>query len=199
MTLTTTTAVTRADETSAPSLEVLAARWSPRSYDPTAVIDEQALASVLEAGRWSPSMANTQPWRFIVARRGTEAFDKIVSNLMGFNQAWTPNASVLIVNVAETTDPDGKPRALANYDLGQAVAHMSVQAHHEGLHVHQMSGIIAEGLRDAFSIPENLTAITVTALGTVDAPEALGEEGAIAREKAPRERLALDEIVLVNE
>ncbi|PPF60549.1 nitroreductase [Clavibacter michiganensis] len=199
MTLTTTTAVTRADETSAPILEVLAARWSPRSYDPTAVIDEQALASVLEAGRWSPSMANTQPWRFIVARRGTEAFDKIVSNLMGFNQAWTPNASVLIVNVAETTDPDGKPRALANYDLGQAVAHMSVQAHHEGLHVHQMSGIIAEGLRDAFSIPENLTAITVTALGTVDAPEALGEEGAIAREKAPRERLALDEIVLVNE
>ncbi|KQM59437.1 nitroreductase family protein [Agreia sp. Leaf210] len=199
MTLTTTTAVTRADETSAPILEVLAARWSPRSYDPTAVIDEQALASVLEAGRWSPSMANTQPWRFIVARRGTEAFDKIVSNLMGFNQAWTPNASVLIVNVAETTDPDGKPRALANYDLGQAVAHMSVQAHHEGLHVHQMSGIIAEGLRDAFSIPENLTAITVTALGTVDAPEALGEEGAIAREKAPRERLALDELVLVNE
>lgn len=199
MTLTTTTAVTRADETSAPILEVLAARWSPRSYDPTAVIDQQALASVLEAGRWSPSMANTQPWRFIVARRGTEAFDKIVSNLMGFNQAWTPNASVLIVNVAETTDPDGKPRALANYDLGQAVAHMSVQAHHEGLHVHQMSGIIAEGLRDAFSIPENLTAITVTALGTVDAPEALGEEGAIAREKAPRERLALDEIVLVNE
>ena len=199
MTLTTTTAVTRADETSAPILEVLAARWSPRSYDPTAVIDEQALASVLEAGRWSPSMANTQPWRFIVARRGTEAFDKIVSNLMGFNQAWTPNASVLIVNVAETTDPDGKPRALANYDLGQAVAHMSVQAHHEGLHVHQMSGIIAEGLRDAFSIPENLTAITVTALGTVDAPEALGEEGAIAREKAPRERLGLDEIVLVNE
>ena len=199
MTLTTTTAVTRADETSAPILEVLAARWSPRSYDPTVAIDEQALASVLEAGRWSPSMANTQPWRFIVARRGTEAFDKIVSNLMGFNQAWTPNASVLIVNVAETTDPDGKPRALANYDLGQAVAHMSVQAHHEGLHVHQMSGIIAEGLRDAFSIPENLTAITVTALGTVDAPEALGEEGAIAREKAPRERLALDEIVLVNE
>lgn len=199
MTLTTTTAVTRADETSAPILEVLAARWSPRSYDPTAVIDEQALASVLEAGRWSPSMANTQPWRFIVARRGTEAFDKIVSNLMGFNQAWTPNASVLIVNVAETTDPDGKPRALANYDLGQAVAHMSVQAHHEGLHVHQMSGIIAEGLRDAFSIPENLTAITVTALGTVDAPEALGEEGAIAREKAPRERVGLDELVLVNE
>ncbi|MBF4634943.1 nitroreductase family protein [Agreia pratensis] len=199
MTLTTTTAVTRADETSAPILEVLAARWSPRSYDPTVAIDEQALASVLEAGRWSPSAANTQPWRFIVARRGSEAFDKIVSNLMGFNQAWTPNAAALIVNLAETTDPDGKPRPMASYDLGQAVAHMSVQAHHEGLHVHQMSGIIAEGLRDAFSIPENFTALTVTALGTIDSPEALGEEGAIAREKAPRERFPLDELVLVNE
>jgi nitroreductase len=199
MTLTTTTAVTRADETSAPILEVLAARWSPRSYDPTVTIDEGSLTAVLEAGRWSPSAANTQPWRFIVARRGTEAFEKIVSNLMGFNQAWTPNAAALIVNLAETIDPDGKPRPMAAYDLGQAVAHMSVQAHHEGLHVHQMSGIIADGLRDAFSIPETLTALTVTALGTIDAPEALGEEGAIAREKAPRERFPLDEIVLVNE
>jgi nitroreductase len=199
MSLTTTTAVTRANETSAPILEVLAARWSPRSYDPTVAIDERALASVLEAGRWSPSAANTQPWRFIVARRGSEAFDKIVSNLMGFNQAWTPNASALIVNLAETIDPDGKPRGTAAYDLGQAVAHMSIQAHHEGLHVHQMSGIIADGLRDAFALPETLTPLTVTALGTIDAPEALGEEGAIAREKAPRERFPLDEIVLVNE
>ncbi|WP_374947501.1 nitroreductase family protein [Agreia sp.] len=199
MTLTTTTSVARASETSAPILEVLAARWSPRSYDPSVAIDETALASILEAGRWSPSASNTQPWRFIVARRGTPAFDSIVSNLMGFNQAWTPNAAVLIVNLAETADLDGKPRGLASYDLGQAVAHMSIQAHHEGLHVHQMGGIIADGLRDAFSIPENLTPLTVTALGTLDTPEALGEEGAIAREKAPRERFPLDEIVLVNE
>jgi nitroreductase len=199
MTLTTTTSVARATETSAPILEVLAARWSPRSYDPTVAIDERALASILEAGRWTPSAANTQPWRFIVARRGTAAFEKIVSNLMGFNQAWTPNASVLIVNLAETLDADGKPRPVAAYDLGQAVAHMTVQAQHEGLHVHQMSGIVADGLRDAFEIPENLTPVTVTALGTLDSPEALGEEGAIAREKAPRERFPLEEIVLVNE
>jgi nitroreductase len=199
MTLTTTTEVTRATETSAPILDVLAARWSPRSYDPTVAIDERALASVLEAGRWSPSAANSQPWRFIVARRGTAAFDTIVSNLMGFNQAWTPNAAALIVNLAETLDADGKPRGTAAYDLGQAVAHMTVQAQYEGLHAHQMSGIVAEGLREAFSIPENLTALTVTALGTLDTPEALGEEGAIAREKAPRERFPLEEIVLVNE
>ncbi|CAD6007031.1 nitroreductase family protein [Agreia sp. COWG] len=198
MTLMSTTTVARAEETSAPILEVLAARWSPRSYNPAVAIDETALASILEAGRWSPSAMNLQPWRFIVARRGTAEFDSIVANLMGFNQSWTPNAAVLIVNLVETIDADGKPIGTASYDLGQAVAHMSVQAQHEGLYVHQMAGIVADGLREAFSIPENLTALTVSALGTLDTPEALGDEGAIAREKAPRERLALDSILFVN-
>src|SRR4051794_24328430 len=78
-------ATTRAAETSAPLLPALAERWSPRSFDPAVGIDDVTLRSALEAARWSPSAANTQPWRFIVARRGTAAFDTIVANLAGFN------------------------------------------------------------------------------------------------------------------
>ena len=67
----------RIAQTSTPISEVLANRFSPRAYDAAAAVDETKLVAALEAARWSPSAANTQPWRFIVARRGTPQFDAI--------------------------------------------------------------------------------------------------------------------------
>ncbi|MFM9597024.1 nitroreductase family protein, partial [Streptomyces scabiei] len=65
-----TSVTTRTADTDAPILDVLAERWSTRVFAPTAPVDEAALASALEAARWAPSANNTQPWRFVVARRG---------------------------------------------------------------------------------------------------------------------------------
>ena len=197
MSLSTSTTPDRTAETSTPLLEVLAERWSPRSYDSSAPVDEQKLTAALEAARWSPSAGNSQPWRFIVARRGTAEFDTVAANLMGFNQAWAGTAGVLIVNLAEVVDADGNERPWAKYDLGQAVAHLSVQAHHDGLFAHQMGGFVADGLRAAFEIPERFAPISVTALGTLGEPDALPEP-LREREVAPRVRIALDEILLVN-
>ncbi|MDF2444250.1 MAG: hypothetical protein JWR01_2453 [Subtercola sp.] len=194
MTLTDSTLV-RTAETSAPILDVLAERWSPRSFDETAEVSETALRSALEAARWSASASNTQPWKFIVGRRGTPTFDLINENLMGFNQVWTPNASVLIVNIAEVVDAEGKPRRWGTYDLGQAVANLVVQAHADGLHVHQMGGIEVEGLRAAFDLGERWEPMTVTALGVVAPADRLADEKTRAREVAPRVRKPLDEIV----
>ncbi|MFF1632693.1 nitroreductase family protein [Leifsonia sp. NPDC058248] len=188
---------TRAADRAIQLLPVLAGRWSPRSFDSTAVIDEDKLTAALEAARWSPSAANSQPWRFIVARRGTTAFDTVVANLVGFNAAWAGSASVLIVALAETVDTDGKERRWATYDLGQAVAHLSVQAHHDGLHVHQMGGFDAQGLRAAFDIDERFVPVSVTALGTLGDPDALPEP-LRERELAPRTRVPLNDIVVVD-
>ncbi|KQQ06207.1 MULTISPECIES: nitroreductase family protein [unclassified Rathayibacter] len=188
----------RTASTSAPILEVLAERWSPRSYDSSAEIPAETLTSLLEAARWSPSASNTQPWRFIVARRGTPEFDRIVENLMGFNAAWAGSAAALIVALTETVDAEGKARPWAVYDLGQAVAHLSVQAHHEGLHVHQMAGFEKDGIRAAFGVDERFDPVTVAAVGVLAAPEALENDTLREREVAPRTRLALDEIVLVQ-
>src|SRR5829696_2955681 len=73
----TATVIDRTASTESPVLDVLAGRWSPRAYDVDAPIDETKLASALEAARWSPSANNTQPWRFIVARRGTAAHTRV--------------------------------------------------------------------------------------------------------------------------
>ena len=193
-----TDTVTRTADTSYPLLPVLAERWSPRAFDTEAAIDEAKLTAALEAARWSPSANNSQPWRFIVARRGSAAFDTIVANLMGFNQVWAGSAGVLIVAVAELVDAEGKERRWATYDLGQAVAHLSIQAHHDGLHVHQMGGFDVDGLRRAFEIDESFEPVSVTALGTVGDAESLPEP-LRQREQAPRTRLPLADIVVVND
>lgn len=188
----------RTADTVVPIVRELDARWSPRSFDRDATVSDQQLDALLEAARWAPSGSNQQPRRFIVARRGTHAFDTIVDALIGFNAAWAVNASALVVAIAETSTVEGEKRPYAAYDLGQAVAHLSVQAQAEGLHTHQMAGVEFDRLSAAFDLPENLQPLTVTAVGTVAPADALG--GALAeRETAPRTRLPLSELVLVRE
>ncbi len=182
-------------QTSAPLIGALVERWSPRAYDPDAVVAPEIVDVLLEAARWAPSANNSQPWRFVVAHRGSPEFAAIHDALMGFNQAWADSAAVLIVNVAETTDAEGRERPWATYDLGQAVAHLSVQAQHEGLHTHQMGGFDGDALKAAFGLGETLKVVSVITLGVpgdVDSlPDVLRE-----REVAPRQRLTLDELVL---
>ncbi|KGJ71898.1 nitroreductase [Cryobacterium roopkundense] len=201
MSLITDTHSRRAD-TDAPLIPILIERWSPRGYDAAAVIDEATLMTVLEAARWAPSASNMQPARFIVARRGSEAFNTIHANLMGFNQTWADSASVLIANVAELaidkTADELKENPWARYDLGQAVAHLTIQAQHEGLHTHQLGGFDAAALATAFGLTDNQVIVTITALGVLGDASALSP-ALLEREVAPRTRKPLSELLLVND
>jgi nitroreductase len=188
----------RAAETAAPIHDLLAERWSPRSFDTAATIPHQQIASQLEAARWAPSAANLQPRRFVVARRGSDSFRIITDALAEGNRAWAPNASLYVVAIAVTADADGKTYRWAEYDAGQAMAHLTIQAHDLDLHVHPMGGFDAEALRAAFGLPETAVPISVSAIGTLAPAEDLPERFR-ARESAPRTRLPLDEIVVVDD
>lgn len=182
-------------DTDAPLITPLVERWSPRAYDPAAELSDDTVRTLLEAARWAPSANNVQPWRFIVARRGTAAFTTIHDALMGFNQAWADSAAALVVNIAEVADEGGAPRPWAKYDLGQAVAHMSVQAQHDGLHTHQMGGFEAARLAEAFGLRDGLEVVSITAVGKVGDASALPEP-LREREVAPRSRKPLDQLVI---
>lgn len=197
MTLITDT-ISRAADTTSPILPVLAERWSPRGFDPTAVIDETTLTTILEAARWAPSASNMQPARFIVARRGSASFATIHEGLMGFNKAWADAASVLIVNVATLPIDDTRENPWARYDLGQAVAHLTIQAQHEGLHTHQLGGFDAAAIAAAFNLTADQAVVSVTVLGVLGDADALSPE-LYARESAPRTRKPLTELLLVND
>jgi len=180
-----------------PVLDVLANRWSPRAFDPETPIDEEKLSRALEAARWSPSASNSQPWRLIVARRGTELHDRIHASLMGFNQAWAGNSAVLIVALAETATAEGTAITHATYDLGQSIAHLSVQAHYDGLVVHQMSGFEPEKIRAIAGLDERFVPMTVIALGDLGDASALPEP-LQQREVSPRVRRPIHETVVLS-
>ena len=188
----------RTADSSEPLHELLDERWSPRSYDPEATIDDAELTALLEAARWAPSASNHQPRRFIAGRRGTATFDSILAGLVSFNAQWAERAALLVVAIAEPETEAGDVRRWAEYDLGTSIAHLTVQAHALGLHVHQMGGIDVDALRASFDLDERLVPVTVTAVGVVAGAELL--EGVLAeRETQPRTRLPLDEVVLRSE
>ncbi len=185
----------RTAETSAPILPVLADRWSPRSMDANHEISDQDLLSLVEAGRWAPSAMNVQPWRFSVAKRGSELFGKIVSHLGGFNSAWSPRCSAYVVVSAFTNGDKDQSGSTSQFDAGLATAQILIQAEGLGLKAHVMGGIDHIALHAELGYPENLGLLVVVAIGK-GAPAELLEGGAYDREVAARTRLPLNEIVL---
>jgi len=188
----------RRAETAAPIHPLLADRWSPRSFDAEATVPDEAVTAMLEAARWAPSAANLQPRRFVVARRGSEAFQVVTDSLAEGNRPWARSASLYVVAIALTTDENGKAYRWADYDAGQAMAMLTVQAHDLGLHVHPMGGFDAEALELAFDLPENAVPVSVSAIGVVAPADRLPERYR-DRETAPRTRLPLSELVLVDD
>lgn len=174
---------------------LLRERWSPRAFSPEPIPAQQVLA-LLEAARWSPSAANQQPWSFLVfPREDSEAFAQAVSTLNEGNVVWAQHAPLLIFGVARLTrERDDQPNTVALYDLGQAVAHLSVQAAALGLWVHQMAGFSADRVRAQFAIPENYAPIVAIAIGKLGDAEAL-PENLRERETAPRARKPLEQFV----
>jgi len=181
--------------TSAPILPVLAERWSPRSYDPSYKLTQHELLSILEAGRWAPSANNAQPTRYSVIEYGSPLHEQIVGTLAGWNSAWAGNASAIILVSVEAANADGAVNPFAVYDAGQAVAHLSIQAHELGLHVHQMAGLDKAKAAEVLGLPANLELVVSLTVGKIAPAEALPEP-LFEREVAPRVRKDLDEIVL---
>ena len=175
--------------------DVLANRRSPRSLDATAVLSKDDLLAVLEAARWAASAFNGQPWRFFVGQRGDEVFTQILDSLAPFNQGWAHRSSVLILVAGLPAREDGTPNKGYLYDCGLAVAQMVVETHHRGLVAHQMTGFDPEKAEQNLGIDASLIPVAVIAIGKQASAEQL-EGPLLERENAPRERKALEEIVV---
>ena len=161
-----------------PVLDAVADRWSPYAFDPRPV-DDADLRSIFEAARWAASSYNEQPWRFLVVRReDEEAFAAALDCLVEFNQGWARDASVLAFAVAAPRyERNGEPNDKASYDLGQAVALLSLEAVARGLEVHQMGGFDPRQAGELHGVPEDHAVVTCFALGHAAAPNEGGGEG----------------------
>jgi len=182
--------------TTYPIHELLEKRKSGRAFEVKEISDD-ILNRLFEAARWSPSSYNEQPWRFLVTKRETEAFDLLLNSLMEANQVWAKNASALVIALSKKTfDRNNTANRHYAYDLGSAVAHLSLQATAEGLNIRQMGGYDPQKVKENFSIPEEQEAFAVLAIGYPSAtPEKVLDEQYLQMELAPQTRKEQDEFV----
>ena len=176
-------------------LDEIMKRRSGRAYT-SRPISEEMLNSILEAGRWAPSCANTQAWNFVVLK-DKESLAKGHEHLSKGN-AWGKAASVMILVTAK--EDGGCPSHGLPYftmDVGLAVQNMLLQAVHLGLMGHPTAGWNEEGLKEAFGIPDEQRIVTVVFFGYEGDFDKLDERNQ-EREKNPRSRKELSEIVHWN-
>ena len=181
--------------TSVPVLDMIKERWSPRAFDSGVELSDDIVVAALEAARWAPSANNSQPARFVVAKRGTREFDIILQHLVPVNAEWAQHASALVANIAAVRDTEGNDRPWAVYDLGQAVAYFTLQVQSQGFHLHQVGGFDAEGMHDALDLTDAHRIVSCTAIGkTTDPHEAGLNPKQLEQELSPRERHELDQL-----
>lgn len=166
------------------------ARWSPRSFTDREVTTPEVM-SLLEAARWAPSASNHQPWRFVWARRGEEAFAAIRDTLTGNNPVWAGKAGVLFAVASKDTVTNREGAEVANrtsgFDTGAAWMSLALQARSMGLVAHAMGGFDKDRLSDALGLPEDHTLHCVVAVGEQGPAASLSDDLA-AREKPSSRR-----------
>lgn len=181
----------RSAATTVPIHPDLAARWSPRAFDPDAAITADQLTALLEAARWAASWGHRQPVRFVVGRRGDETFVTL-AGLLKRGNSYAHAASALILVCADRGE-DERTALYSAVDAGAAIAQLTVEAVSRGLIVHPMAGFDVDGARAAFEIPDGVRPLAVIAIGTLG-DYAHVDEAIAERDGRPRERLPLEQV-----
>lgn len=170
----------------------IAARWSPRMFDPDAVLESDQVVALLEAARWAATWGHRQPVRFIVGLRGDQTFTTITELLKRGNR-YAHSAGALVMVCAD----DGEDERTARYaavDAGAAIAQLTIEAVSRGLVAHPMAGFNVDGAIEAFDIPDGARPVAVVAVGSLgdydNAPPEIIERDAHGRQRLPLGQVA---------
>ena len=177
---------------------LLKQRYSPRTFRDEKIKKSQ-LNQLFEAARWSASSNNLQPWRFIYAEKGSEAFDKIVNCLSDFNKKWAPEAPLLMLAIYKEKTNDGKENFHALHDLGLCLGNMSVQAQYLDIALHHMAGVDWKKAQKEFNVPDGYHISSAIAVGYYGGeldklPKKLQESELADRQRVPQEDFAFKEV-----
>jgi nitroreductase len=179
--------------TEPPLHPLLSRRWSPTTFDAGYELGAGDVEVLLEAARWAPSAGNSQPWAFLVARRGDGVHARLLPYLAPSAARWAPTASLLAVNLCHrfVEGSDWEFSEFALYDLGQAVAHMTVQAQALGLFVRQFRAFDQAGISAEFGVPDHWQVTSMSAVGRL--PPGVPPPGEVPADPS-RQRRPLTEI-----
>ncbi len=142
-------------------LDIIKKRRSVRHYDGRA-IPEEHMEQILEAGRWAPSGANAQPWRFIVVtKKKTLVAIAEKCYYRVFKSRHVGEAGAVVVICA---DPDA---GSTTYMLDCAIAgtNMTLMATEIGIGSCWIGAFEEPALRSILRLPEKMKIIALIAFG----------------------------------
>lgn len=140
-------------------------RWSPRAMSGEPLTDAE-LFVLFEAAHWAPSSGNSQPWRFLYARRDTAHWPLFFDLLNEGNRTWCDRAAALIVFISrQTHEQTGRVLRTHSYDTGAAWMSLAYQGWMRGLVVHGMAGFDYARAKGALQVPDDFTVDAMAAVG----------------------------------
>ena len=172
-------------------------RFSPRAFSGKK-LTPQNIEQIVEAARWAPSAYNSQPWRFLYARRDTPDWERFLGLLNEFNRSWAQHASALVI-VASKTDftapgaTEETPALWHTFDTGSAWGHLALQASLSGWYTHGMAGFDQELTRKELKIPDGYALHAAVAVGKLGDKSTLPEY--LQARETPSPRKPLSELV----
>jgi|KBSMisStaDraftv2_1062788.scaffolds.fasta_scaffold266839_2 nitroreductase len=174
---------------------LLSSRWSPLRFDESHSVTVEEVTLLLEAARWAPSAGNSQPWSFVVGRRGDRVHQRLTAHLFPSSRRWAPTAAVLVANLSHrlVESTDWEYSEFSHYDLGQAVAHLTLEAQALGLGVRQFRAFDRESLAAELDVPAHWEITSMAAIGRARLDD--GPPSGV--ESASRQRVSLEEILWV--
>jgi nitroreductase len=167
--------------------EAIKNRRSIRRYKPDPV-DDKAIETILEAGRWAPSWANTQCWRFMVIR-DPDTKAKMANSLtkirrpdkLADNPATTAcNTVPVIIAVCAKMGRAGyghgydEGEAVTDkgdwfmFDTALAVQNMVLTAHSLGLGTVIIGAFDAPEVEKALGVPDGYRVVALFPVGVPD-------------------------------
>lgn len=178
--------------------EPMRSRWSPSVFDAAHTLSVEDITTLLTAAQWAPSHGNLQAWRFVVAERGSPAHTALVPHLTRGNSGWVPRASVVFLAGTQVEVDPEDPEAFLDpvtnlYGLGQAAAHLTLQAQAMGLAAHQFRGFDQVATAAALEVPAAWRLVAGIAVGVRGDPAEVPERDQ-QREQKARRRKPLTEI-----
>ncbi|KAA1251807.1 nitroreductase [Mycobacterium simiae] len=185
----------RLADTQVPINPTIARRWSPRAFDPRAVVTADQVIALLEAARWAATWGRRQPVRFVVGIRGDATFVAL-AGLLNPGNSYAKAASALILVCADQGDND-RTATYSALDAGAAIAQLSIEAQSRSLVVHPMAGFDVAAAHREFDIPNRARPLAIVAAGFLGDYTDVDPEIA-RRDGAPRRRLPLRQIAFAR-
>jgi 5,6-dimethylbenzimidazole synthase len=197
-------------------MTLMKGRRSYRAFKPADVPDE-AIRNILEAGRWAPSSANSQPWDFIVIRdretkqeiqRNIQRVIEKIRSLRNFPFLRTFTADYMLqapVQIVVCGDPRFKRVSMMNHvdeqieqfafwgSVSMAIQNMLLAIHAQGLGSAVFTDIYPDDIKTILGVPEPLKVICILPVGYPDEERDLGYRREI-EELTHRERYDLSKL-----